>query len=82
MKNFNFGFGRRICPGQHVANRSVLINAADILWSFRISPNPNKPIDVFGFTDTANSHPLPFEVQFEHRFEGTERVSMGAENSK
>jgi len=82
LKNFNFGFGRRICPGQHVANRSVLINAADILWSFRISQNPNKPIDVFGFTDTANSHPLPFEVRFEQRFGSVERVIKEAEISK
>lgn len=30
-------FGRRVCPGQHVANRSVLINCAMLLWAFKIS---------------------------------------------
>ncbi|KAG1888963.1 uncharacterized protein F5891DRAFT_1199019 [Suillus fuscotomentosus] len=34
LKFFTFGFGRRVCPGQHVANRSIFINTAVILWAF------------------------------------------------
>ncbi|KAH8113419.1 cytochrome P450 [Phellopilus nigrolimitatus] len=67
LKFFNFGFGRRVCPGQHVANRSVFINTAFLLWAFRISQDPSSPIDSLAFTDTANTHPLPFRVKFEPR---------------
>ncbi|THV06992.1 cytochrome P450 [Dendrothele bispora CBS 962.96] len=66
-KNFNFGFGRRVCVGHHVANRSVFINTALLLWAFRILENPKSPIDITAFTSTANIHPLPFEANFEPR---------------
>ncbi|KAH7884072.1 cytochrome P450 [Phlebopus sp. FC_14] len=62
-----YGFGRRICPGQHVANRSVFINTALVLWSFRLSEDPAAPIDSFAFSDTANMHAAPFQLVFERR---------------
>lgn len=39
-----FGFGRRICPGQHVATRSVQICAASLAWAYTLS----KPTDEKG----------------------------------
>ena len=35
---FTFGAGRRICPGMHVAERSLLLGISRILWAFDISP--------------------------------------------
>ncbi|KIJ62332.1 hypothetical protein HYDPIDRAFT_42090 [Hydnomerulius pinastri MD-312] len=67
LKVFTYGFGRRVCPGQHVANRSVFLNTALILWAFRISENPSAPIDTMAFSDTANMHAAPFEAKFEPR---------------
>ncbi|KAF5370353.1 hypothetical protein D9758_006931 [Tetrapyrgos nigripes] len=67
LRNINFGFGRRICVGHHVANRSVFINTALLLWAFRISEDPNSPIDTMAFTSSANIHPLPFKARFEAR---------------
>ncbi|KAG1728990.1 cytochrome P450 [Suillus paluster] len=49
LTNFVFGFGRRVCPGQHVATRSVFINALLILWAFRLTLDPTKPSDDMGF---------------------------------
>ncbi|KDQ65052.1 hypothetical protein JAAARDRAFT_146391, partial [Jaapia argillacea MUCL 33604] len=69
IRYFNFGFGRRVCVGQHVANRSLFINTALLLWAFTISQNPAKPIDTLAFTNTANVHPLPFEAKFEPRID-------------
>jgi cytochrome P450 len=69
MKTHQFGFGRRICPGQHVALNSVLINAALLLWAFEIGEVKGKAIDTLAFTNTANSHPLPFAVQWKARKE-------------
>ncbi|KAG6907496.1 hypothetical protein DXG01_008691 [Tephrocybe rancida] len=33
-----FGFGRRICPGMHLARNSLFINISRILWAFDILP--------------------------------------------
>jgi cytochrome P450 len=35
---FTFGAGRRICPGIHVAERSLFIAISRILWAFDITP--------------------------------------------
>ncbi|KAG1745462.1 cytochrome P450, partial [Suillus paluster] len=42
---FIYGFGRRICPGLHVANRSLFITTALIFWAFQLSLDPTKPLD-------------------------------------
>ncbi|KAI0301395.1 cytochrome P450 [Russula brevipes] len=33
-----FGFGRRVCPGMHVALQSIFISIARILWAFDLLP--------------------------------------------
>lgn len=40
LKSFDlcFGFGRRICPGMHLALNSLFINISRILWAFDITP--------------------------------------------
>jgi hypothetical protein len=35
---FTFGAGRRICPGIHVAERSLFLGMSRMLWAFRIEP--------------------------------------------
>jgi cytochrome P450 len=69
LGSFPFGFGRRVCPGQHVANRSIFINTALILWAFRLSENPAAKIDTLAFSDTANVHAAPFEICLEKRID-------------
>jgi cytochrome P450 len=32
----SFGWGRRVCPGQQVAEQSLFITIARILWGFNI----------------------------------------------
>ncbi|UZJ51803.1 hypothetical protein CBS101457_001123 [Exobasidium rhododendri] len=68
--NVQFGFGRRICPGSHVADRSLFIVTTSLLWAFNISA-PHKPedTDTLAFDSRANSHPLPFKADFEYRSE-------------
>ncbi|KAH7093538.1 putative cytochrome P450 oxidoreductase [Paraphoma chrysanthemicola] len=36
--HFTFGAGRRICPGMHVAERSLFLGIARMLWAFNIEP--------------------------------------------
>ncbi|KAI0078962.1 cytochrome P450 [Panus rudis PR-1116 ss-1] len=73
LKHFDFGYGRRVCVGQYVAERSLFINTALVAWSFNIHQDPEKPIDTFGFTDGSIVHPSPFAVRFEARG-GKDRV--------
>ncbi|EIW85926.1 cytochrome P450 [Coniophora puteana RWD-64-598 SS2] len=70
LKFPSFGFGRRICPGQHIALRSIYINAALIMWAFNLSESKTQPIDVDAFVDGVVAHPKPFEVVFEPRVGG------------
>lgn len=35
---FTFGAGRRICPGMHVAERSLFLGVSRMLWAFDITP--------------------------------------------
>ncbi|OCH89087.1 cytochrome P450 [Obba rivulosa] len=69
LKFPNFGFGRRICPGQPVAERSVYINTALLLWAFNLAQDPSQPIDTYAFRDRAISHPEPFHVMYTPRIE-------------
>ncbi|KAF6750546.1 cytochrome P450 [Ephemerocybe angulata] len=42
--SFLFGFGRRVCPGLHIAQNSLFILFSRILWAFDVLP----PTDVTG----------------------------------
>ncbi|KAF9019569.1 cytochrome P450 [Hymenopellis radicata] len=68
-----FGFGRRICPGRHLAMNSVFIAVASILWAFNIErardadggeiiPDDKAYLDVFLM------HPLPYKCKITPRF--------------
>ncbi|KAG8408388.1 hypothetical protein J3459_017860 [Metarhizium acridum] len=67
---FPFGFGRRVCPGQHVGKNSLLINTARMLWAYDFAHAYEVkdgvplqcPIDAMAFTNTFNSQPLPFKA--------------------
>ncbi|KAK5043558.1 hypothetical protein LTR84_011418 [Exophiala bonariae] len=77
-----FGFGRRICTGQHIAKNSLLINIARILWAFDIGykykiVNGNKErceVDPYAFTQGFNSRPSKFEASFKVRNEQRSRL--------
>ena len=44
--HFAFGFGRRMCPGVHVAEASIFIIVSRILWAFDIRQRPGYPLDM------------------------------------
>ena len=76
--HFSYGAGRRVCPGVHVAERSLFINIARVLWGFRISKKvgaggkviePSQEM-VKGFF----SVPVPFECDIRPRSAERERV--------
>ncbi|KAG1743394.1 cytochrome P450 [Suillus lakei] len=63
---FVYGFGRRVCPGQHLANRSVFINSLLILWAFQLSLDLTKPQDDMGFMNAAIPN-VPCAIKFKTR---------------
>ncbi|KAF9531054.1 cytochrome P450 [Crepidotus variabilis] len=73
-----FGFGRRICPGQLVAQDSLWISIASILATFQIDKATSRegvPITPSGeFTPHLLSHPVPFECSITSR--STEAASL------
>ncbi|KAF9241889.1 cytochrome P450 [Melanogaster broomeanus] len=69
LRFYTYGFGRRVCPGLHVANRSIYINVALLLWSLHIAERADAPIDVDSLTETIFSRSLSLEVEFIPRME-------------
>ncbi|KAG1805462.1 cytochrome P450 [Suillus subaureus] len=61
-KLVTYGFGRRVCPGLHLANQSLYITLALLLWSFRIAQRPDAPINTHAFSDVIIAHSAPFEI--------------------
>ncbi|OJJ45941.1 hypothetical protein ASPZODRAFT_152888 [Penicilliopsis zonata CBS 506.65] len=63
----NFGYGRRICPGQHLAHSSIRLITARLLWGFDISGVPGQSTDPHDITDGLLARPTPFEARFSPR---------------
>lgn len=71
--NYAFGAGRRVCPGQHIAERALFIAMSTLLhhFTFDVARDPKtgrelKP-DIFSFTDGFNSRPETFEAVIKPR---------------
>ncbi|KAF8153046.1 cytochrome P450 [Crassisporium funariophilum] len=71
LQNFDlpFGFGRRSCPGMHLALNSLFINMSRILWAFDILPALDKDgksviPDSMNYTNGFNSRPVSFDCRF------------------
>lgn len=44
--HFNYGFGRRLCPGIHVAEQSLYIVISRVLWGFNIKAKDGHELDM------------------------------------
>ncbi|KAG9629931.1 hypothetical protein KCU69_g20808, partial [Aureobasidium melanogenum] len=57
--HFAFGSGRRVCPGYHVAERSLAVAIMRLLWGFRIAPSPDAklPLDPRDFAGEMPGNP-------------------------
>jgi len=75
-----FGFGTRVCPGRHVANNTISINIASVLWGLEIRPIIDqegrplipKPTDmvITGLT----VRPAPFCIDVQSRFQDMHNI--------
>ena len=67
-----FGWGRRVCVGQALAEQGTFISIARLLWGYRIQkakgPDGREiPVDIFDYTNGLNMRPNPFKCHFEPR---------------
>ncbi|KZP23292.1 cytochrome P450 [Athelia psychrophila] len=76
-----FGYGRRICPGRHVARGTIWLNISCILACFNIE----KPLDAHGnaiepsvkYISDLLRHPEPFECRIKPRSKHVEEIIRG-----
>ncbi|KAI1881629.1 hypothetical protein JX265_000455 [Neoarthrinium moseri] len=67
-----FGFGRRVCTGQHIARNALFIAVARILWAFDVElatteSGEKVAIDPMANTEGFAVRPLPFNAVFRPR---------------
>ncbi|KAF8242601.1 cytochrome P450 [Wilcoxina mikolae CBS 423.85] len=74
LQNYSaFGFGRRICPGLNIAERSLYILTARVLWACdlrkKVDPETGKEVAVpeYAYTEGFNVQPLPFDFKLVER---------------
>jgi len=70
--HYGFGFGRRKCPGRHLASKSTWMGIARLLWGFDIGPDYDKngvafPVDPENCTSGIVSEPVDFPVRITPR---------------
>ncbi|KAJ9483385.1 hypothetical protein VN97_g10023 [Penicillium thymicola] len=76
--HFDFGAGRRICPGMHLAENSLFITIACIIWAFEVLPPMENgkvgTVDVSdaAYEDGANTLPKSSKLRFVPRSPATE----------
>ncbi|KIJ64875.1 hypothetical protein HYDPIDRAFT_89456 [Hydnomerulius pinastri MD-312] len=76
----SFGYGRRICVGRHVANSTMFIDLATILWACRIRPSLDESGNAYLPNNEANTntgltlHPVPFKCVIEPRYANTRAI--------
>ncbi|KAA1476596.1 cytochrome P450 [Dentipellis sp. KUC8613] len=69
--HYNFGFGRRVCPGRYLGSNTLFINMAVLLWAAKISRGKGDagPLDLEGFVNMGTAiHPKPFTCDIQPRF--------------
>ncbi|KAB5593510.1 Cytochrome P450 family protein [Ceratobasidium theobromae] len=64
-ESYAFGFGRRICPGMHVAQQSMWLSISNILLNFAVAKaKDNNGVEITPgeqYTNDIITHPAPFK---------------------
>jgi cytochrome P450 len=79
-RDFSFGFGRRACPGTHIAEQSLFASVATALHTLDIQrrqdPQGNEIVPKPNVSGGLLSHPKPFDYVIKMRDDATELVQM------
>ncbi|KAJ5192171.1 cytochrome P450 [Penicillium cf. viridicatum] len=76
-----FGWGRRQCSGQPLAEQGLLFSLGRLIWAFNVQPGlapdgVEVKLDIFAYTDTENMRPEPFKARFTPRSEKTHSLIL------
>ncbi|KAI4690247.1 hypothetical protein J4E81_007399 [Alternaria sp. BMP 2799] len=76
-----FGWGRRQCSGQPLAEQGLLYSLARMIWAFDILPGLDENhqevhLDIFAYTDSENMRPEPFRVRFIPRSDAIKKLLL------
>ena len=63
-----------MCPGIHLAERSMWRIAAKLLWAFEFEELPDRPLDINAYTSSNLVRPMEYEVKIKPRSEQHQRV--------
>jgi len=77
QKTYAFGAGRRICAGQRMAENSMLLSMAKIVWAFDIKPAGEEVLDTSvktAWKDAILTGPKEVPLSFKVRGDGKRRV--------
>ncbi|OAL44114.1 cytochrome protein [Pyrenochaeta sp. DS3sAY3a] len=74
-----FGWGRRSCAGQALAEQGTYLSVCRLAWAFRVEPALDEegkeiPVDIFDYTSGSNWRPKPFKAKFTPRDEEIRRT--------
>ncbi|MCJ1396871.1 hypothetical protein MMC11_000061 [Xylographa trunciseda] len=74
-----FGWGRRVCVGQALAEQGTFISVARLLWGFKIGKAVDEEgreveVDIFDYTNGFNMRPNPFKCRIAPRSEEIRRT--------
>lgn len=69
----SFGFGRRICPGLNIAERSLNIGVAMIAWACEVREKDGRKPPLYDYTRGFNAQPNWFDFELKGR-PGREKV--------
>jgi len=72
--HFTFGAGRRVCPGLNIAERSLFLGIAYMLWAFTFEHEVDEqghkiPVSTEKVTQGIVCRPVPFQMKIVHRDE-------------
>ncbi|KAJ7182865.1 cytochrome P450 [Mycena crocata] len=70
--NLVFGVGRRICPGIHLAQNTININAMNLVWAFDFNKDTDAggnliELDIFDYQKGILTGPCPFKCKITPR---------------
>lgn len=76
-----FGWGRRVCSGQGLAEQGTFLTVARLLWAFHIekaldSQGKEIPVDIFAYTNGLNMRPQEFPCRFAPRSEDIRKTVL------